>query len=103
VPLALDWGAWEVRASDRQSIELAKHVELTNRAGTGLAVDVVRRVAMLDDAGVRDVLGVAIPDGVHAVGFESDNRITNAGPAPWEKSTGLVSSVGIDAIEAAFP
>ena len=36
-------------------------------------------------------LGVKPAAGVNVVAFESDNRITNAGSAPWRKETGLLS------------
>ena len=36
-------------------------------------------------------LGVGVGDGVKWVAFQSENRITNAGDAPWTEATGLPS------------
>jgi hypothetical protein len=61
---------------------LRKAMRLTNASGTVFDLEVEREVRL------------AIPaagSGVAAVGFESRNRITNRGGAPWVRETGLLS------------
>jgi hypothetical protein len=68
------------RAEDRAL--LRKTMRITNASGTVFDIDVEREVRLL---------GTVRTEGVAAISFETRNRITNAGPAPWRRETGLVS------------
>ena len=50
-----------------------------------------RTVRLLNDAAVESMIGGKLPAGVRTVGFETDNRLTNRGDAPWLAETGLPS------------
>jgi hypothetical protein len=64
---------------------------LTNYNGTRFEVRVRRVVRLLPAANAWKALGAAVPPDVRLVAYETDNRITNAGPQPWRKETGLLS------------
>jgi hypothetical protein len=64
---------------------------LTNKSGTTLQVGVDREICLLDRAAAVDTVGMAIPDGVSVVAYETRNRVTNAGDSAWKKETGLLS------------
>jgi hypothetical protein len=62
---------------------LRKTMRLTNASGARFDLEVEREVRLLapKHAGGR----------VAVVGFETRNRVTNRGPAPWRRETGLIS------------
>jgi hypothetical protein len=64
---------------------------LKNHFGTELHIHVDRRVRLLSATEVAGHLGRALPEGASAVGYESENTITNTGNAAWSKKTGLPS------------
>ncbi len=90
-PAALDTEPFEVVAQNRDSIRLQRRFRLVNYSGSRFEVDLGREVRLLPVAGVWKALGVAPTRGVSAVSYESVNRLTNAGKAPWTPRTGLLS------------
>jgi hypothetical protein len=64
---------------------------LTNYSGTRFEVAVNREVRLLDTRAAWQHLGVDPVADVNLVGFETDNRIANAGKHAWHKDTGLLS------------
>jgi hypothetical protein len=68
------------RAEDRAL--LRKTMRVTNASGTVFDIDVEREVRLaVAGRGTR----------VATLAFETRNRITNAGPEPWRRETGLIS------------
>lgn len=90
-PEAIDWGAWSVTASASAEVRLHKDMQLRNYAGFTFNARVERTVRVLEPAAVGKALGMALPDGVSVVGYESENVLHNTGTAPWIKETGLLS------------
>ena len=68
-----------------------RDVKLTNYSRTTFSIRVNRTVRLLDRAVAASALGVPVPASTRVVAYETDNRITNTGPAAWKKETGLVS------------
>ena len=91
VPEALDWGAWPVTAQGEREVRVERSLELTNYHGTVLALHVTRTVRLLDARAIAQTVGVALPEGVRAVGYESENRLENRGQKARRRETGLVS------------
>ncbi len=91
VPEPLDWGAWPVVAQSARELSFQQSMTLTNYAGTRFALRVDRTVRLLERDAIARALGRELGPSVRAVGFESDNCITNTGQLAWRKSTGLVS------------
>lgn len=100
--VAFDFGHWFTPAIfDTEPFQVVEQAvdhavfgarfELTNYSGTKFTVEVLRRVQVLEAGEVWKRLGVAPATEVKLVAFETDNRITNAGPAAWKKETGLLS------------
>ncbi len=90
-PHAMQEGAWDVTRKTESERTFTKKMELTNWSGTLLVVDVSRTVRLLGREQASAKLGAPIAPGVAVVAFESENRITNAGPAAWTEGTGLPS------------
>jgi hypothetical protein len=77
------------KADDRAL--LRKTMRLTNASGTVFELDVEREVRLYPSDRTWSEAGAAASARVKVVGFESKNRITNRGPAPWRHDTGLIS------------
>ena len=91
VPEPIDWGSWEVSRQSDTDAAFRRRMHLVNYSGTPLDVDVERSVRLLSESDIATTLGQTLGAAVKAVAFESANTVTNAGPAPWTRDTGLVS------------
>lgn len=90
-PAFVDTQPWRVVRQSRTEVEFAARERLENRAGTALNLDVVRIVRLADPAKTLNLSAGRLPTGVSVVGFESENRLTNAGTAAWTPAAGLPS------------
>jgi hypothetical protein len=91
VPEAIDWGAWPVATLSKTTVQFKKQMTVVNYANSRLDIDVERTVRLLPDEEVATALGTTIGRSVRGVAFESSNTVTNAGSAPWQPQSGLVS------------
>lgn len=91
VPAPFDTLPFRTVRQSPNSATFALEFALTNYSGTRFEVAANREVRLLDNADAWRKLGLAAPDGVSLVAFESDNRITNTGSSAWQKDTGLLS------------
>ncbi len=90
-PAPIDTRPFKVASQAQDRVTFTAAFTLTNYSGTQFEVSVTREVRLLDAASAWARLGVKPPEGVRLVAYESDNRITNAGRAPWQEQTGLLS------------
>lgn len=91
VPAVIDTVAYQVDSATESAASFSTHARLTNYSGTNFDLDIHRSIQLLDAAAVKSKLGMAIPDNLQLVAYESVNRITNAGKADWTKQKGLLS------------
>jgi hypothetical protein len=91
VPAPLDWGSWEVSDQTATAVRFHQRMTLTNYSGTPMEVDVDRTVRLLSGGDVATALGTSPGAAVRTVAFESSNTVINAGSAPWQPQSGLVS------------
>ena len=87
-PPAFDTEPWRVTNRTTQSISLQKTTTLTNYAGTSLPLRIDRTVALLNGEAIGKRLGISINDGLHVVGYQTTNRLTNTGKTAWTRQTG---------------
>jgi hypothetical protein len=90
-PAAIDTLPYEVKEQSKSSASFRAQFVLTNFSGTRFDVKVDRQVKLLAPTAVWKHLQVKPVEGVNLVGYESVNRITNAGKEAWRKQTGLLS------------
>jgi len=90
VPKELDTESFDLVASDKTSAQFEKQMHLDNFSGTSFDLKVNRNISLLNDSAIQSLFG-KLPAGVKAVGFQSDNMITNTGKAEWNKSSGMLS------------
>lgn len=89
-PAPIDSVAYDVVAQSDQSVTLRHDCTFTNYSGTKLDVRVDRTIRLVDASSVATDLGVNL-SACQVVAFESENTITNTGPAAWTRETGLLS------------
>ena len=79
VPREIDTEGFDLIASTKTEASFQKEMHLENYSGTKFDLTVNRTIRLLDNASINMALGIAVPENVKAVAFESDNRITNNG------------------------
>jgi len=77
------------QAADRAHFR--RRVKLTNYSDFTFDIEINREVRLLSAADLWKNLGLPATAGIKSVAFETENRITNCGSAPWKKETGLLS------------
>jgi hypothetical protein len=70
---------------------LRKTMRLSNASGAVFDLEVEREVRLYPAEETWSEAGAAATKSLAVVGFESRNRITNRGAAPWGHDTGLIS------------
>ena len=91
VPPPIDTESFPVVSKSAEGVKFRHTFSLTNYSDAKFDVMVDRTVTLLKPDEVWAHLRVAPMAGVKMVGYESVNRITNAGKEPWKKETGLLS------------
>jgi hypothetical protein len=90
-PPGFNSGAFEVKARTAGAVSLASDFTLVNFSGARFDVALRRDILLLDDLALKEHLGIPVPKGVSKVAFQSVNTIRNAGKAPWQQESGLLS------------
>ena len=90
-PAPLDTEPFEVTTQNQSQVSFRRRFQLTNYSGTRFEVELDRTVRMVPATDTWKELGMAPASGVSIVSYESVNRLTNAGKAPWSPRTGLLS------------
>ena len=91
VPKEIDTEPFELVSSTSSEAVFKKEMHLENYSGNKFDLTVDRTIRLLDKASINTTLGIAVPENIQAVAFESDNKITNNGSVAWDKKTGMLS------------
>ncbi|HKO80300.1 MAG TPA: DUF6786 family protein, partial [Chitinophagaceae bacterium] len=89
IPAAFDTEPWELVAASDTMARLKKDMELINYAGTQLSTTIDRKIKLLDKPAIEQSLGTRYSDDVKAVGYLTENSLTNTGAFAWNDSTGM--------------
>jgi hypothetical protein len=90
-PAVIDTEPYDVVESGPTFAAFRKGTRLVNYSGTEFEVLIDRTIRVLDRVRVAELLGTDVPASVALVAYESENRLTNTGEAPWTKEGGLLS------------
>lgn len=90
-PALIDSLPFQVSQALKDRVVFQAAGTLTNVSGTAFEVGVTRTVRLLSNTELAQVIGLPLPETVAAVGFETDNRLRNAGAKPWTREGGLLS------------
>lgn len=88
-PAPFDSEPWKVTARSEGAVSMEKDMHLVNYAGTALSLSINRRITILDMPGIDSSLGVHVGAGIRAVGYKTENTLTNTGGAAWTEKTGM--------------
>jgi hypothetical protein len=90
-PAGLDSESWDLLSHDSVTVSMKKEMQLQNFSGTKFSVALSRQVKLLADNELNQNLGISPDPSVKWVGFETKNRLTNAGNEKWTREKGTVS------------
>jgi hypothetical protein len=88
-PAAFDTEGWNLRTKDSNRVVLDKDMELVNYSGTKLKLTVNRSIKILSNPEIIGRTGISRMDSVYAVGYETENVLTNKGDQEWTAGTGM--------------
>ncbi len=91
VPSFIDTDAWQIAHADSGSAIFSATATISNYSGTAFSINIERRISLLTKESLEQVLQTAVPAGVHFVGFETVNSVSNTGTEDWVKQKGLLS------------
>ena len=91
VPAVIDSEPFEVKSSSGSEAIFTKETVLKNASGREFRIGIRREVNLLEAAGIEDVLGVKLPEGIRPVAYRTANTLTNLGQEAWTKQTGMPS------------
>ncbi len=90
-PAPIDTVPYPITRQTKTQVDFGAQFSLTNYSGTTFQVKVDRQVKLLSDRQAWHDLHLKPMDGVNLVAYESVNKISNPGSAPWTKDAGLLS------------
>jgi hypothetical protein len=90
-PAGLDSESWDLLSHDSVTVSMKKEMSLQNFSGTTFSVALSRQVKLLSGKDLNQNLGISPDPSVKWVGFETQNKLVNAGPEKWTKEKGTVS------------
>lgn len=88
-PAPIDHEPWDVKDKSDSKVTLEKKMQLVNYAGTQLSLTVSRSINIVDRSNINTLLGLINDSTVKAVGYQTDNRITNTGTNEWTEQSGM--------------
>ena len=91
VPSFIDTDLYTVDQSDKSSATFSKKTSITNFSGTVFDIAIERKISLLSKEQLNAKLQINIPGGIHFIGFETYNKVTNTGSNDWSKDKGLLS------------
>jgi len=90
-PAGLDSESWELLSYDSVTVSMKKEMQLQNFSGTKFSVALSRQVKLLSNSELSQNLGMSPDPSVKWVGFETQNKLANAGTEKWTRENGTVS------------
>jgi len=89
-PTGFGSGAFSVESTSVTRVAVRKEFVVKNYSGATFDCHVERDIKLLDRTETGAALAIPVPSNLQWVGFESVNRLTNAGSAAWNEMNGLV-------------
>ena len=91
VPKEIDTEPFKLVSSTKNEAVFKKEMHLENYSGNKFDLAVDRTIRLLDIKSINLALGINVSENIKAVGFESENIITNNGTNAWDKNSGMLS------------
>jgi hypothetical protein len=88
-PPAIDTEPWMVTGHTDELVKMQKAIQLINYNNTPLDVLIDRSVKILSTVEISQRISFSLDSAVKAVGYHTENVITNSGNQAWTESTGM--------------
>ena len=88
-PAAFDTESWTLRSKDNSSVTLYKEMELINYKGIKFKMRVDRTIKILERKEIINRTGIQGMNAIQAIGYETDNMLTNKNGWDWTSTTGM--------------
>jgi hypothetical protein len=88
-PAAFDSEPWTLYKKTDSSAVCSKAMQLSNFAGTQFSLEIKRTIIIMNPGSIEHWLGVNLNPAVKAVGYRTENTLTNTGTQAWDDSTGM--------------
>lgn len=89
IPPSFDTEPWELVAASDTMATIKKDMQLLNYSSTQLSLTIDRKIKLLDKSAIEQSVGTRYGDDVKAVGYLTENSLTNTGAFAWTDSTGM--------------
>jgi hypothetical protein len=87
-PAPIDTEPWTVVNKNGSSVQMQKDMQLTNYAGTEFQLQVKRTVSIMTNSAIQAIIDLPFDTALKAVGYETNNTLTNTGKNEWTSATG---------------
>jgi hypothetical protein len=91
VPKEIDTERFSLVSASPVEAKFEKEMHLENYSGNMFDLRVNRNIRLLSRTKLDSLLGLKLADNIEAIGFETENIITNSGKDPWTKQRGMLS------------
>ncbi len=88
-PAAYDNEAWQLMSKNETTVTMKKDMALQNYKGSHFSIHVNRKISLLNDKSIGFFLNTGVPKEVKAVGYRTENTVTNTGDKAWDEVTGM--------------
>lgn len=88
VPTGINTEPWNLISQSGTHVTVEKDLTLINYSEVQYEINVNRTVNLFNESQSERLLGIAIPDQVQQVAYETQNTIRNTGESSWTRETG---------------
>jgi hypothetical protein len=91
VPKEIDTERFSLVSATPTEAKFEKDMRLENYSGNVFELRVNRNIKLLASGALDSLIGLNLGSSIEAIGFETENIITNTGTEPWTKQSGMLS------------
>ena len=90
-PPSIDTLPFRLVSNTKDSAIFSHECELTNHSGTQFLVGIERKIQLIDEGTISQILDFDLPKDANFVAYETDNSLKNRGSRAWTQETGMLS------------
>jgi hypothetical protein len=91
VPKEIDTEGFDLVSLSAEKAAFHKDFVVQNASGNGMKISIDRTVSILGRDKARSILGTELDSSLSFVGYESVNKLVNAGTNSWDSQSGFLS------------
>ena len=82
-PAVIDTAPYQVLSRTDSEVTFRHEAKIKNYSDTEFSIRIDRTVRLYNREKTSDLLGADLPEGIHAVAYETENILTNTGDTAW--------------------